>query len=107
MLNRQTGRQTGAKTQARPPFDLSSHLTLQKLQQDLAGSERAKRTGAQGKRLKEGIEINKGLLVLGNVISALGDARKKGQHVPYRDSKLTRMLQCVSHAMPMPSRWSD
>lgn len=63
--------------------------------QDLAGSERAKRTGAQGKRLKEGIEINKGLLVLGNVISALGDAKKKGQHVPYRDSKLTRMLQCV------------
>ena len=62
---------------------------------DLAGSERAKRTGAQGKRLKEGIEINKGLLVLGNVISALGDARKRGQHVPYRDSKLTRMLQCV------------
>lgn len=60
---------------------------------DLAGSERAKRTGAQGKRLKEGIDINKGLLVLGNVISALGDAKKKGQHVPYRDSKLTRMLQ--------------
>ena len=60
---------------------------------DLAGSERAKRTGAQGLRLKEGIDINKGLLVLGNVISALGDAKKKGQHVPYRDSKLTRLLQ--------------
>lgn len=61
---------------------------------DLAGSERAKRTGAEGKRLKEGIDINRGLLVLGNVISALGDSRKRGRvHVPYRDSKLTRMLQ--------------
>ena len=61
---------------------------------DLAGSERAKRTGAEGIRLREGIEINKGLLVLGNVISALGDEQKKGKvHVPYRDSKLTRILQ--------------
>ena len=61
---------------------------------DLAGSERAKRTGAQGHQLKEGIDINKGLLALGNVISALGDEQKKGRvHVPYRDSKLTRMLQ--------------
>ncbi|XP_010519726.1 PREDICTED: kinesin-like protein KIN-4C isoform X2 [Tarenaya hassleriana] len=62
---------------------------------DLAGSERAKRTGADGMRLKEGIHINKGLLALGNVISALGDdkKRKEGAHVPYRDSKLTRLLQ--------------
>lgn len=61
---------------------------------DLAGSERQKRTQAEGKRLKEGIEINKGLLALGNVISALGDEKKRGKvHVPYRDSKLTRMLQ--------------
>ncbi|CAM9140129.1 unnamed protein product [Chrysoparadoxa australica] len=61
---------------------------------DLAGSERAKRTGASGQRFKEGIEINKGLLTLGNVISALGDDSKRGKvHVPYRDSKLTRMLQ--------------
>ena len=61
---------------------------------DLAGSERAKRTGSAGIRLKEGIDINKGLLALGNVISALGDERKRGKvHVPYRDSKLTRMLQ--------------
>lgn len=61
---------------------------------DLAGSERAKRTGAQGQQLKEGIDINKGLLALGNVISALGDDQKKGKvFVPYRDSKLTRMLQ--------------
>ncbi|XP_072977535.1 kinesin-like protein KIN-4C [Typha angustifolia] len=62
---------------------------------DLAGSERAKRTGADGLRLKEGIHINRGLLALGNVISALGDEkkRKEGGHVPYRDSKLTRLLQ--------------
>lgn len=61
---------------------------------DLAGSERAKRTGAQGQQLKEGIDINKGLLALGNVISALGDETKKGKvFVPYRDSKLTRILQ--------------
>ncbi|XP_052802857.1 kinesin-like protein KIF21A isoform X4 [Mya arenaria] len=60
---------------------------------DLAGSERLKRTGATGDRAKEGISINCGLLALGNVISALGDKTKKGSHVPYRDSKLTRLLQ--------------
>ncbi|GAB1608440.1 kinesin-like protein KIF21A isoform X3 [Argonauta hians] len=60
---------------------------------DLAGSERLKRTGATGDRAKEGISINCGLLALGNVISALGDKTKKGCHVPYRDSKLTRLLQ--------------
>ncbi|CAN8004695.1 unnamed protein product [Ixodes hexagonus] len=60
---------------------------------DLAGSERLKRTGATGDRAKEGISINCGLLALGNVISALGDASGKVSHVPYRDSKLTRLLQ--------------
>eukprot|EP00232_Nephroselmis_pyriformis_P010287 CAMPEP_0182879026 /NCGR_PEP_ID=MMETSP0034_2-20130328/15709_1 /TAXON_ID=156128 /ORGANISM="Nephroselmis pyriformis, Strain CCMP717" /LENGTH=386 /DNA_ID=CAMNT_0025011931 /DNA_START=1 /DNA_END=1158 /DNA_ORIENTATION=+ len=62
---------------------------------DLAGSERAKRTKAEGKRFKEGVQINKGLLALGNVISALGDEKRRaaGAHVPYRDSKLTRLLQ--------------
>ncbi|KAF1865659.1 hypothetical protein Lal_00005036 [Lupinus albus] len=62
---------------------------------DLAGSERAKRTGSDGLRFKEGVHINKGLLALGNVISALGDEKKRreGLHVPYRDSKLTRLLQ--------------
>ncbi|XP_015188090.1 PREDICTED: kinesin-like protein KIF21B isoform X4 [Polistes dominula] len=60
---------------------------------DLAGSERLKRTGATGDRAKEGISINCGLLALGNVISALGDKAKKALHVPYRDSKLTRLLQ--------------
>ena len=59
---------------------------------DLAGSERQKRTNAKGQRMKEGININKGLLVLGNVISALalGD---KNKFVPFRDSKLTRILR--------------
>lgn len=61
---------------------------------DLAGSERAKKTGATGSVLKEGININKSLLALGNVIAALtGDDNKVAKHVPYRDSKLTRILQ--------------
>ena len=60
---------------------------------DLAGSERLKRTGATGERAREGISINSGLLALGNVISALGDKAKRATHVPYRDSKLTRLLQ--------------
>ncbi|KAG1655297.1 hypothetical protein FOA52_002456 [Chlamydomonas sp. UWO 241] len=57
---------------------------------DLAGSERAKRTKAEGARLKEGIHINRGLLALGNVINSIVDKQK---HIPYRDSKLTRLLQ--------------
>ncbi|KAI9247359.1 P-loop containing nucleoside triphosphate hydrolase protein, partial [Sporodiniella umbellata] len=60
---------------------------------DLAGSERLKRTAAEGDRRKEGININAGLLALGNVISALSDPSKKPTHIPYRDSKLTRLLQ--------------
>lgn len=59
---------------------------------DLAGSERQKRTNAKGQRLKEGININKGLLILGNVISALASG-EKGKFVPFRDSKLTRLLR--------------
>ncbi|CAM9826211.1 unnamed protein product [Choristocarpus tenellus] len=58
---------------------------------DLAGSERAKSTGAEGDRLKEGANINKSLSALGNVIKALTSSG--GGHVPYRDSKLTRLLQ--------------
>lgn len=57
---------------------------------DLAGSERVVKTGNTGERLRESIQINSGLLALGNVISALGDPRRKGSHIPYRDSKITR-----------------
>lgn len=58
---------------------------------DLAGSERINKTGAQGDRLQEAKNINLSLSALGNVISALVDA--KSHHIPYRDSKLTRLLQ--------------
>lgn len=57
---------------------------------DLAGSERQKKTGAEGDRLKEAIKINLSLSALGNVINALVE---RGQHIPYRDSKLTMLLQ--------------
>ncbi|XP_035508031.1 kinesin-like protein kif7 isoform X1 [Morone saxatilis] len=60
---------------------------------DLAGSERILRTGNTGERLKESIQINSGLLALGNVIGALGDPKRKGSHIPYRDSKITRILK--------------
>jgi kinesin family protein 4/21/27 len=57
---------------------------------DLAGSERSKKTKATGERFREGVNINKGLLSLGNVITSLCD---KSAHISYRDSKLTRLLQ--------------
>lgn len=60
---------------------------------DLAGSERLSRTEAVGKSMKEGININKGLLALGNVISALTDDTGKVTFIPYRVSKLTRILR--------------
>ena len=59
---------------------------------DLAGNERTKKTGATGSTLKEGININKSLLALGNVISALTAEDNKAKHVCYRDSKLTKIL---------------
>merc|ERR1739848_796335 len=58
---------------------------------DLAGSERQAKTGATGDRLKEATKINLSLSALGNVISALVDG--KTNYIPYRDSKLTRLLQ--------------
>uniref|UniRef100_A0A803NTC8 Kinesin-like protein n=1 Tax=Cannabis sativa TaxID=3483 RepID=A0A803NTC8_CANSA len=59
---------------------------------DLAGSERASQTNADGTRLKEGSHINRSLLTLTTVIRKLSGGKKSG-HIPYRDSKLTRILQ--------------
>ncbi|KAF0875583.1 kinesin-like protein KIF17 [Crocuta crocuta] len=68
------------------------HLRAGKLNLvDLAGSERQSKTRATGERLKEASKINLSLSALGNVISALVDGRCR--HIPYRDSKLTRLLQ--------------
>lgn len=60
---------------------------------DLAGSERAANTKNSGQRLVEGANINRSLLALGNCINALGEKGNKGNFVPYRDSKLTRLLK--------------
>ena len=71
-----------------------------------AGSERAKRTKAVGQRLQEGISINRGLLALGNVICALSEGKS---HVPYRDSKLTRILQARARWVGVavaPATWA-
>ena len=70
----------------------NAHIRVGKLNLvDLAGSERQAKTGATGDRLKEATKINLSLSALGNVISALIDG--KSTYVPYRDSKLTRLLQ--------------
>uniref|UniRef100_A0A3P8WGA3 Kinesin-like protein n=1 Tax=Cynoglossus semilaevis TaxID=244447 RepID=A0A3P8WGA3_CYNSE len=73
-------------------MDGNQHVRMGKLHLvDLAGSERQGKTGATGQRLKEATKINLSLSTLGNVISALVDG--KSTHVPYRNSKLTRLLQ--------------
>uniref|UniRef100_H2YU67 Kinesin-like protein unc-104 n=1 Tax=Ciona savignyi TaxID=51511 RepID=H2YU67_CIOSA len=84
--------------------DVSTNLETEKVSKislvDLAGSERAESTGATGKRLKEGANINKSLTTLGKVISALADQvryakskKKRGDYIPYRDSVLTWLLK--------------
>ena len=60
---------------------------------DLAGSERVRVTGATGKRLEECKKINQSLSCLGNVIAALTDSKGQKSHIPYRDSKITRLLE--------------
>ncbi|XP_077983562.1 kinesin-like protein KIF3A [Glandiceps talaboti] len=75
-----------------PGPDKQHHVRVGKLHLvDLAGSERQSKTGATGQRLKEATKINLSLSTLGNVISALVDG--KSTHIPYRNSKLTRLLQ--------------
>ncbi|GAV77641.1 Kinesin domain-containing protein [Cephalotus follicularis] len=61
---------------------------------DLAGSERASETNSGGQKLRDGANINRSLLALANCINALGKQQKKGlAYVPYRNSKLTRILK--------------
>ena len=77
-------------------YDINSEVAVGKLSLiDLAGSERASNTKNRGMRLIEGANINKSLLSLANCINALCDANEKGSkvHIPYRDSKLTRLLK--------------
>ena len=74
--------------------EMTSKLTFV----DLAGSERLKRTGAEGQRMKEGVQINSGLFNLGQVINGLADDKRlkngtKAVHIPYRNSKLTHLLK--------------
>lgn len=73
---------------------------------DLAGSERQSKTGATGQRLKEATRINLSLSALGNVIASLTDPA--AAHVPYRDSKLTRLLQvraCTGTGASIQEAW--
>uniref|UniRef100_H3A8I2 Kinesin-like protein n=1 Tax=Latimeria chalumnae TaxID=7897 RepID=H3A8I2_LATCH len=82
------------KTETTHPNNLSRCLTKHgKLCfVDLAGSERVKETGSTGELMTEANNINRSLLTLGNCISALVDPKKKDGYIPYRDSKLTKLL---------------
>ncbi|MCL7045771.1 hypothetical protein MKW94_028005, partial [Papaver nudicaule] len=81
--------------ESRWDMDSTTHLRFGRLNLvDLAGSERQKSSGAEGERLKEAANINKSLSTLGLVIMTLVDlAHGKHRHVPYRDSRLTFLLQ--------------
>ncbi|XP_019864249.1 PREDICTED: kinesin-like protein KIF16B, partial [Amphimedon queenslandica] len=83
--------------QAKYSHDIPSETVSKIHLVDLAGSERASQTGAEGQRLKEGGNINKSLVCLGNVIQALAEAssssKKKNRFIPYRDSTLTWLLK--------------
>ncbi|XP_054998121.1 kinesin-like protein KIF7 isoform X2 [Sorex araneus] len=82
------------RSPSRPPRPAPGQLLVSKFHfVDLAGSERVLKTGSSGERLRESIQINSSLLALGNVISALGDPQRRGSHIPYRDSKITRILK--------------
>jgi len=84
--------ETSETTPGEPSHSGEARIRVGKLNLvDLAGSERQSKTQASGDRLKEATKINLSLSALGNVISALVDG--KSRHIPYRDSKLTRLLQ--------------
>lgn len=98
---------------SQPNVEPSRHIKVGKLNLvDLAGSERVRVTGATGKRLEESKKINQSLSCLGNVIAALTDKNARA-HVPYRDSKLTRILEdsiggnCKTTMMAMVSPAAD
>lgn len=102
------------KAKALNPEDyVQQHFKVAKLNLvDLAGSERVRVSGATGSRLEETKKINKSLSALGNVISALTE-KKSRNHIPYRDSKLTRILEdslggnCKTTMMAMISPSED
>ncbi|XP_052713150.1 kinesin-like protein KIF12 isoform X8 [Crassostrea angulata] len=81
-------------TEQQDPDDENLYLTKRgKLTfVDLAGSEKVKDSESSDMTLKESNNINRSLLVLGNCISSLGDPKKRQGHIPYRDSKLTKLL---------------
>ncbi|XP_061189886.1 kinesin-like protein KIF12 isoform X2 [Saccostrea echinata] len=81
-------------TEQQDPDDENLYLTKRgKLTfVDLAGSEKVKDSESSDQMLKESNNINRSLLVLGNCISSLGDPKRRQGHIPYRDSKLTKLL---------------
>ncbi|KAK0399469.1 hypothetical protein QR680_003065 [Steinernema hermaphroditum] len=92
LMNKDSSRSHSIFTVYIEAMDETGSIRMGKLNLvDLAGSERQAKTGATGDRFKEATKINLSLSALGNVISALVDGKSK--HIPYRDSKLTRLLQ--------------
>ncbi|CAG9768113.1 unnamed protein product [Ceutorhynchus assimilis] len=106
MRNRSVGRHNMNDYSSRSHTILSVHITSEQPAEngvfisrtgkinfvDLAGSEMTKKTQSRGKTLEEANNINKSLMVLGYCISSLSDIKKKSNHIPYRDSKLTKLL---------------
>ncbi|KAL5562494.1 hypothetical protein UlMin_032241 [Ulmus minor] len=97
-MNRESSRSHSVFTcviESRWENDSTTNLRFARLNLvDLAGSERQKTSGAEGERLKEAANINKSLSTLGHVIMVLVDvAQGKPRHIPYRDSRLTFLLQ--------------
>lgn len=83
-------RQKAVKSPSGNDYQMMDCVRAQLNVVDLAGSERVKKSGAEGAQLKEAMAINKSLLAFGNVVSALAAKRS---HIPYRDSKLTKLLE--------------